>query len=176
MIDPASYIKALILRWTCPLFYKHIGRHCTFHGRVRLPLPLRNIVIGDKCMIGDSIFFYTGRHSEIIIGNNSSINSGSHIVASERIVIGENVAIGEYVSIRDQEHYFNPEYGVREQGYYIAPIEIGSNVWIGRGVYIGPGTTIASGTVVGANSVVRGTFPAKVLIAGVPATVRKSLA
>ena len=175
MTDPIASLKAVALRWTSPLFYKRIGKRCTFHGRVRLPLPLRNITIGDDCMIGDAVYFYTGRNSRIEVGNNCSLNSGCHVIASQYIVIGDNVAIGEYVSIRDQEHRFRPETGVRGQGFNIAPVTIGSNVWIGRGVYIGPGSSIGSGSIIGANSVVRGIFPAGVLIAGAPARVKKQL-
>jgi acetyltransferase-like isoleucine patch superfamily enzyme len=176
MIDPISKLKGFVLRWTCPLFYKRIGKRCSFHGRIRLPSPLRNVTIGDDCMIGDAVFFHTGRRSEIVIGSNCSVNSGCHLVASERIIIGDNVAIAEYVSIRDNEHRFAPKTGVRGQGYNVAPIIIGSNVWIGRGVYVGPGTVIENGSIIGANSVVRGIFPPGVLIAGSPALVKKTLA
>jgi len=175
MIDPISRFRGFLLRITCPIFYKNIGRRTSFHGRVRLPLPMRNVTIGSGCMIGDSVYFQAGRISEIIVGDNCSINTGCHIVAAERITIRDNVAIGEYVSIRDQEHQFSPDSGVRGQGFKIEPITIDSNVWIGRGVYIGPGTTIQSGTIVGANSVVRGKFPPNVLVAGAPATVKKVL-
>jgi acetyltransferase-like isoleucine patch superfamily enzyme len=176
MNDPISKLKGFILRMTCPLFFNRIGRATSFHGHVRLPLPFRNVYIGDDCMIGDSAFFHTGRLSHITIGNNCSINSGCHLVASQSIVIGNNVAIAEYVSIRDQEHMFCVETGVRGQGFYVSPITIGDNVWIGRGVYIGPGVTIAPGSIIGANSVVRpGIYPAGVLIAGAPAMVKKRL-
>ncbi|TIN26417.1 acyltransferase [Mesorhizobium sp.] len=157
------------------MFYERIGKGTLFTGRVRLPLPLRKIRIGENCMIGHDVFFQTGRNSSITIGDNSNLNTGCHLVASESITIGDNVAIGEYVSIRDQEHRFSPATGVRGQGFKIDPVSIGSNVWIGRGVYIGPGTTIESGSIVGANSVVRGKFPPNVLIAGAPAKVKKML-
>lgn len=176
MNDPIARLKGLILRMTCPLFFNRIGRATSFHGRVRLPLPFRNVSIGDGCMIGDSTFFHTGRSSHIAIGNNCSINSGCHLVASQSILIGNNVAIAEYVSIRDHEHRFCLETGVRGQGFDVSPVIIGDNVWIGRGVYIGPGVTIAPGSIVGANSVVRpGSYPAGVLIAGSPASVKKRL-
>lgn len=176
MRDPVAVIKGFILRWSCPLFYKRIGAGATFHGRVRLPLPFRNVTIGAGCMVGDAVFFQTGRRSHILIGDNCSINSGCHLVASERISIGDNVAIAEYVSIRDSEHGFSIETGVRGQPMNVSPISIAANVWIGRGAYIGPGVTISSGTIVGANSVVKaGVYPPNVLIAGTPAVIKKSL-
>lgn len=65
--------------------------------------------------------------------------------------------------------------GPRHNGFKTAPIEIGENCWIGRGAYIGAGTRIGNNCVVGANSVVHGTFPDNVLIAGVPARIRKEV-
>lgn len=145
------------------------------YGRLRLPLIYSNIWFGNDCSIGESVFFQSGRKSIISIGNNCSFNTGCHIVSAEKISIGNNVAIAEYVSIRDQEHKFNPLFGVRNQGFSTKAVYIGSNVWIGRGVYIGPGTEIGSGSIIGANSVVRGAFPDNVLIAGTPAKIKKYL-
>jgi len=177
VIDPLSKFKGWLIRWTCPLFFKRIGPATSFHGRVRLPLPFRNVIIGRGCLIGDGTFFHTGRSSYIVIGDNCSINSGCHLVANDRITVGSNVAVAEYVSIRDQEHRFHPDTGVRGQGFDVAPVVIGDNVWIGRGAYIGPGVTIGAGSIVGANSVVRpGDYPPAVLIAGIPAVVKKPLA
>lgn len=175
MILPQWRIRAFVLRILCPLFFKKIGRGTFFTGRVRLPLPLRNVWIGENCMIGPDVWFQTGRNSHIFVGNNSSLNTGCHVVASESIKIGDNVAIGEYVSIRDQDHYFTPATGVRGQGYKVAPVLVESNVWIGRGVYIGPGSVVRSGTIVAANSVVRGDYPANVLLAGAPARIRRCI-
>jgi len=173
--DPISRLKAFIIRLTCPLFFKRIGKGCTFHGRIRLPRPLRNVTIGDNCMIGESIYFHTSRQSAIELGNNSRINTGCHLVASENITIGNNVAIGEYTTIRDQEHMFSLKTGIEGENDHVEPVIISDNVWIGRGVYIGPGTTIGSGCIIGANSVVKGEFPENVLIAGAPAVVKKQL-
>jgi carbonic anhydrase/acetyltransferase-like protein (isoleucine patch superfamily) len=177
MMDPIARTRGIVLRLSCPLFYKRIGAGTSFHGRVRLPLPFRNVMIGARCMVGDAVFFQTGRRSQILIGDDCSINSGCHLVASEQITIGDNVAIAEYVSIRDSEHGFSTESGVRGQAMNVSPISIAANVWIGRGAYIGPGVTLSSGTIVGANSVVRaGVYPPNVLIAGTPAVIKKSLA
>ncbi|MCF6321852.1 MAG: hypothetical protein L3J32_08815 [Rhizobiaceae bacterium] len=175
MADPISRIKAFFLRLTCPLFFKRIGKGCKFQGRVRLPRLLRNVTIGDQCMIGESVLFHTSRQSNITLGNNSRINTGCHLVASERISIGDNVAIGEYSTLRDQEHRFNQDIGIDWENETVEPITIHDNVWIGRGVYIGPGTTIGSGCIIGANSVVNGKFPENALIAGAPAVIKKRL-
>ena len=175
-MTPAIWrLKASILRLLCPLFFRKIGKRVQFTGRVRLPMPFRNVTIGDDCMIGDSVYFQTGRLSKIKIGNQCSINTGCHLIASSHIVLGDNVAVGEYVSIRDQAHNFTVGHGVRGQGFKVAPVTVGNNVWIGRGVFIGPGTNIGANSIIGANSVVHGVFPPGVLIAGTPAVVKKSL-
>jgi acetyltransferase-like isoleucine patch superfamily enzyme len=176
MFDPIPTLKGTLMRWLCPLFFQKIGKGTLFFGRTRLPMPFRRVTIGENCMIGEGILFHTGRDSLIQIGDDCSVNSGCHIVANERITVGANTAIAEYVTIRDQEHKFSPETGVRGQGYQVAPVLIGKNVWIGRGAYIGPGVTIGDGSIVGANSVVRpGIYPPAVLIAGVPAKIKKSI-
>ena len=175
MIPAIWRMKGKLLSWTCPLFFARIGAGTQFTGRVRLPMPWRNVFIGADCMIGHDVFFQTGRTSTITIGNEVSLNTGCHVVASESILVGDNVAIGEYVTIRDQDHMFTPVTGVRGQDFRVAPVRIGSNVWIGRGVHIGPGTIIGSGSIVAANSVVRGAFAPNVLIAGVPAVVKRSI-
>lgn len=169
------YFKGLLLRLVSPLYFERLGPRAQFTGRVRLPMPFRKIRIGRDAMIGHDVFFQTGRHSRITIGDGVSLNTGCHIVASESIVIGDGVAVGEYVSIRDQDHRFTPETGVRGQGFRIEPVVIGDNVWIGRGVHIGPGTKIGAGSIVAANSVVRGKFPPGVLLAGAPATIRRRI-
>ena len=52
---------------------------------------------------------------------------------------------------------------------------IGDNVWIGANVTILPGVTIGDYVVVAAGSVVTKDVPSGVLVAGVPAVVKKQL-
>ncbi|MEL6687512.1 MAG: acyltransferase [Pseudomonadota bacterium] len=138
-------------------------------------MPFRNIKIGRNGMIGHDVFFQTGRESHIQIGDNVSLNTGTHVVAGEHVIIGDNVAVGEYVSIRDQDHNFKPETGVRDQGFHVAGITIGANCWIGRGVHISPGVTLGDGCIVAANAVVRDSFPPHTLIAGAPAVAKRKI-
>ena len=147
----------------------------TVYGRIlTLEAPTR-VRMGPHGKIGDSVYFATGKASHIEIGERVFINLGCVIVASKLIKIGARTSIAEYVTIRDQEHRVVPGHGTRDQGFNVAPVSIGEDVWIGRGVYIGPGVTIGDGCVVAANSVVRSSFPPGVLIAGVPAVVKKEI-
>lgn len=176
IVEGGPRLRGLLYRLSCPLYFRHVGEGAVFYGRVRFSRPFSRIHIGPDCMVGHAVFMQTGQKSEIRIGAHASINSYCHLVAGASITIGDNVAIAEFVSIRDQEHRFHPDHGVRGQGFDMAPIVIEDNVWIGRGVYIGPGSRVRRGSIVGANSVVRGEFPPNVLIAGTPAVVKKVLA
>ncbi|MER8785431.1 acyltransferase [Mesorhizobium sp. M1006] len=171
------FYKARLAYYNLTLFgwYKTAPWSTTIYGRInRLHVPIR-ISLGKNCRLGNDLYLATARAAEIVIADDVNINLGCVLVAVERIAIGARTSIAEYVSIRDQAHRFETGLGTRGLGFKSAPIQIGENVWIGRGAFIGPGTTIGANSIVGANSVVHGTFPPNVLIAGVPATVRKQL-
>lgn len=160
---------------TCFVFYRALPLSTTIYGRIRLLHRPCRLKVGRRCRIGDDVYFATTLTSTIEWGDNVTVNMGCVFVAIDRIEIGDNTAIAEYVSFRDQAHLTVEGHGVREQGYKVAPIKVGRNVWIGRGVYIGAGAVIGDDCIVGANSVVHGKFPAGSLIAGAPATVRRNL-
>ena len=171
----ASALRVVWYNATRFAYHRPLPFSTTVYGRIlTLEAPTR-LRMGPSGRIGDGVYFATGLRSEIVIGKEVFINLGCVIVASERVEIGDRSSVAEYVSIRDQEHVVSPGKGTRDQGFKIAPVQIGKNVWIGRGSYIGPGTTIGDGSVVAANSVVRGQFPADVLIAGAPAEVKRKL-
>ncbi|MFE8729811.1 DapH/DapD/GlmU-related protein, partial [Aeromonas hydrophila] len=56
------------------------------------------------------------------------------------------------------------------------PISIGDGCWIGADVLIIGGVTIGKGVVVAAGSVVTRDIPDNVLVAGVPAVIKRRLA
>jgi acetyltransferase-like isoleucine patch superfamily enzyme len=171
------FIKCRVAYYNLTLFgfFRPIPWSTTIYGRIRvLHRPCR-VRIGVRCRLGDGLYLATSRSAFIDVADDVNINLGCVLVAMDRIRIGPNTSIAEYVTIRDQEHRFGVGVGVRGQGYNIAAVEIGENVWIGRGAYIGPGTTIGPNSIVGANSVVRGTFPPGVLIAGAPAKIKRNL-
>lgn len=169
-------LKGGLLRLLAPLLFAEVGRGAMVAGRLRLPTGRGAVRIGAGALLGDSVFFQAGRGAEIAVGAGVTLNTGTHLVAARGIRVGEGTAVGEYVSIRDAEHRFAPETGVRGQGFDAAPVEIGARCWIGRGAYLGPGTRIGAGSIVAANAVVRGRFGPGLLIAGAPATARRRIA
>ncbi len=62
-----------------------------------------------------------------------------------------------------------------EQGITTKPIVIEDDVWIGANAVILPGVKIGRHSVVAAGAVVNKDVPSGTLVAGVPATVKKTL-
>ena len=152
-------------------WYRPAPWSTTIQGRLKFAhLPCR-VTMGERCGLGDGLFLSTGREATITLGDDVTINAGCLLVASQAIAIGSRTAIGEYVSIRDQAHRFAPGRGVRGQGFEVAPIEIGENVWIGPDcivtgeIKIGAGCTLLPGTVVSRD------VPPGCLLTGNPARV-----
>lgn len=172
LLRPAA-IRGAIYRMVGPLLFRSLGAGAQIFGSLDILRWFQDIRIGRNAMLGRGTFWQVG--ATFRAGDHFSINRYSVVVANVGVSIGHNVAIGEFVSIRDQEHLFDPECGVRGMGFAGAPIVIEDNCWIGRGAYVGPGTHIRRGSIVAANSVVRGEFPPGSLIAGAPAIVKKTL-
>lgn len=175
LLDWKAVLRGWFYRVAAGLFFRRLGKGARIAGRQIFYRPMMHITIGDKAMLGRDVFWQVAREAKVEIGSDFSLNAVGLVVISKGLTIGDNVAIGEMVSLRDSEHKFTQETGVRGQGFTTAPIVIEDNCWIGRGAYIGPGSHIRRGSIVAAHSVVRGDYPAGSLIAGAPATVKKSL-
>lgn len=99
----------------------------------------------------------------------SGVTSNSRIMVENSIVIGTDCIIAWDVFISDSD--WHDIKGAERT----APIIIGDHVWIAHGASVMKGAQIPSGCIVGAKSMVsRGVFPENSLIAGVPATVRRT--
>lgn len=110
--------------------------------------------IGSHTWLSPGVLFYTHLDAPIVIGSNCDIGpavefiTGSHLVGDSSRRAGQGTA---------------------------KPIVINDGCWIGAGSRILGGVNVGSGTVVAAGSVVIGDVPANVLVAGVPAVVKKRL-
>jgi maltose O-acetyltransferase len=91
--------------------------------------------------------------------------------------VGHNfgeVLIGTQVQLLTPIHPLEPN--LRAQGWEAAaPITIEDNVWIGSGAMVLPGVTLGADCVVAAGSVVTHDVPPRLVVAGNPARVVKSL-
>lgn len=116
---------------------------------------------------------YSDHGTNIRIGRNVFVNQGCHLSDIGGIDIGDDVMIGPRVNLITSGHPVDPS--ARRAGVTAAPIRIGRNVWIGAAATILQGVTIGADSVVGAGAVVTRDVPEAVLVAGVPATVVRSI-
>lgn len=102
---------------------------------------------------------------EVVIGDGCFFNNHCTLTALQSIRIGNNCIFGENVSIYDQNHAFRDKAQlIKEQGYTIAPVTIGNNVWVGSNVTILKGVKIGDNSVIGANCVVYKNVPANTIV------------
>lgn len=103
----------------------------------------------------------------LVLATDVHLQSGVYLDERhpELISIGENTGLSVRVTVLAHEP------GEGHGGVRVAPVRIGSKVFIGAGATIRPGTTIGDGCVVGAGSVVVGDVPAGSVVAGNPARV-----
>lgn len=113
--------------------------------------PLR---IGCNTWLSPGVIFYTHLDAPIVIGSNCDIGPAVEFITGGHIVGASSRRAGV---------------GTAE------PIVINDGCWIGAGSRILGGVSIGPGAVVAAGSVVICDVPANVLVAGVPAVVKKSL-
>ena len=105
-----------------------------------------------------------------------NINAETMFVAFKDITIGKNSTLAYRVLISTSA---NPNALYNRLADIYPPIHkevrIGDNCWIGAGAIILPGVEIGNGCVVAAGSVVTRDVPDNVMVAGVPAIVKKHL-
>ena len=140
----------------------------------------RYLAIGEDTLVGPYVTLAAGigpdqemlKRPTVAIGRHCVIGRGSHIVGHWSIEIGDDIQTGPYVYVTDQNHsYDDPDAPIGWQRPREAAVTIGSGSWIGAHAVILPGTTLGRNTVVAAGAVVRGTFPDRVVLGGVPARV-----
>ena len=134
-----------------------------------------------KIKIGKKVYLYrhgnleAHNNSEIIIGNNVSINKNFSIVSRKKIQIGNKVFIGPNVCIYDHDHVIIDKDMIApdQQNFISKPIIIGNNVWIGANVFIAKGVNIGDNCVIGAGSIVTKNISSNSICMGVSASIKK---
>lgn len=169
----AIKIKRIILQSKAPL----CNQYTIVSGQGRLTL-------GDKCEFGYKLGgrFRNGsieiqpryENAVITIADKVLTNNNVFICAANSITIGHSSRIGESVTIMDHEAHGIAAHERSLTGE-IGEIIIGSNVWIGNNVIVLKNSFIGNNTIVAAGAVVSGSFPANVIIGGIPAKVIRQL-
>ena len=113
---------------------------------------------------------------KIVCADNVNINAEVMFVAMKDITIGRNSTLAYRVLISTSA---NPNAPYNSLAAFYPPVHkdvhIGENCWIGAGAIILPGIRIGNGSVVAAGAVVNKDVPENVMVAGVPAEVKKYL-
>jgi acetyltransferase-like isoleucine patch superfamily enzyme len=120
--------------------------------------------------------------SKISIGKRAVIRPTSMLFADGRIegaeiIIEDDVLMGSGVHLYGNNHRFDsPDIPIINQGHYPSkPIVLKKGCWLGANVIVMPGVTIGENSVIGAGSVVTKSIPPKVLAAGSPARVVRTI-
>lgn len=118
--------------------------------------------------------FFCDYGYNIYIGERFYANKNCIILDVAPVHIGDDVKLGPMVQIYTATHPLDPEERASgiESGKEIA---IGDKVWIGGGSVLCPGVRIGEGSVIGAGTVVTKDIPARVVAAGNPCRVIRSV-
>lgn len=170
--------------------YKLLSNCLRVTGKPNLYVPILingkgKIQFGENVQIGiiASPNFYShytyfearNQESEIIIGDNVSINNAFSAVASSKITIEKNVLIGVNCSIIDNDGH-NLEIDKRNSDKAkTKAVYIEENVFLGDNVTILKGVTIGKNSVIGNGSIVTKNIPENSIAAGNPARVIRNL-
>jgi acetyltransferase-like isoleucine patch superfamily enzyme len=155
------------------------GRDVIANHRLSIRGPGR-ITVGDRA----NLFAFGGKtrlvtrtpEALIRVGENARLN-GAFVQAASLIDIGPNCIVGQAhlmdsdMHSLDADRRTNPAAPVRT-----APIVLEADVWVARGAAVLPGVRIGEGSVVGYGAVVASDVPPRVVVAGNPARVVRSLA
>lgn len=111
----------------------------------------------------------------LTLGDFTGIGDYAHLGCSGGVTFGTNVIAGPYLTCHSQEHLTDDLHTpIRLQGTREAEVVVGDDVWIGARVTLLAGSRVGDGCIIAAGSVVRGEFPPRSVIGGVPARVLKT--
>jgi len=146
-----------------------IGDNVSFLGIV----DLRNrengkIVIGDNVSIDNNVRIVSAKEGVISIGKDSTIGCFTIINGGGNVFIGEKCLLANNISINANDHKFNKNAFIRDQGFIHKDIRIENDVWLGAHVCINKGVVLKEGTIIASNAVVTKDTEEYSINAGIP--------
>lgn len=143
--------------WLLRLAGAHVGRDCVFFD-VRFAnlyhYGFSNVSIGNKCFIGDEV----------------TLDARGGFTLEDHVTLSNGCSIVTHINVGFEDHPLQKLYPTKE-----SRVVIKKGAYIGTGAIILPGVTIGRESVVAAGAVVTKNVPAHVMVAGVPAKVKKEL-
>lgn len=143
-----------------------------FFGAKRALLRLAGVEVGPTSKVVGPL--YLGGVASLKLGDHVWLGRNASIDGNGAVEIGDWVDVGPCVSFGTGGHEIGG-HGHRAGDGIIAHISVGSGTWIGQNTVVVNSTSIGSGVVVAGGAVVIGDTPDDVLVAGVPAKVKKEL-
>ena len=141
-----------------------------YHIRTILITFCFKVLYGKRFCVGKKTSFRKGFSvvidgGKIKIGDNCFFNHYCTLASMESITIGDGTIFGENVKVYDHNHYYaNYNSPIKEQGYNLSAIKIGSHCWIANNVVILKGVTIGDNSVVGAGCIIHKDVPANTVV------------
>lgn len=124
--------------------------------------------IGRRVVYYPGIWIFTGQN--LTVGDDVDFAHGVLVTTGGGVQIGNRTLIGYGARILTSNHRMPPvPERIFDAGHDIAPVVIGSDVWIGSNAIVLPGVTIGEGAVIAAGSVVTKDVSAWTIVGGVPA-------
>lgn len=150
-------------------------------ARVSPLADLEASVRGTRIVIGPRVFIDAfvkikpaGGTGDVVIGEQSVINSGCVLYTGNGIRIGRQVAIAANTTLAPVNHeYRRKDVPIMQQGFRPSRggIVIEDDVWIGANCVILDGAILRTGCVIAAGTIVRGEIAPYSVVAGNPPEV-----
>lgn len=147
-------------------------------ARVSALADIEDSILGTRIVVGRNSVLDSfvkikpaGGRGDLLIGQNTTVNSGCVFYTGNGIEIGDNVAIAANTTFAPVNHeYRRRDLLILQQGFRPSKggIVVEDDVWIGANCVILDGAVLRRGCVIGAGSVVRGEIAAYSINAGQP--------
>lgn len=143
--------------------YESYRRKYSIHDTFRFPKPNTKLTGGGQIVIGAGGHIGEGSYLEAKDGTAIRIGTHARIGNNVRIYTQNNATDQVFIRADDQLEQVRGD------------VSLGDGVWIGDNAFITAGTEIGNNVVIGANAVVTDDVPDNVVVAGVPAMIKKRL-
>jgi acetyltransferase-like isoleucine patch superfamily enzyme len=130
----------------------------------------RGLSLGERVTLDDDVrVLLVGGDARMTVGAFTFVGAATKFDVHSTLSVGEHVLFGPGCFVTDHDHGLDASRRIDEQPCEVAPVSIGSDVWVGAHAVVLKGVRIGDGAVVAAGSVVREDVAPGAVVAGVPA-------